>query len=116
MAPGGCAHTNDEELTHWYSLELDAPQTVTRVQIARRTDAQPENDNQGRNVKITIGPSREYDADEPLCRPEITNLGYPAGLIDYECIGGPKRGKYVKLSSSGAGAFLICEVKVFIRA
>ena len=65
-------------------------------------------------MSITVGPSREYDPDEPLCRPEIPQL-VGSGLTDYPCTGGPKRGKYVKISQSG-GTFVICEVKVFIRA
>lgn len=108
----GCAHSNYVRGVHWYSLELDAPRTVTKVQIARRTESGTE--HQGKNVRITVGPSREYDPDEPLCRPEISQL-YGTGLIDYPCTGSPKRGKYVKISQAG-GTFVICEVKVFIRA
>ena len=107
----GCACTESHPLPHWFSLELDAPRTVTKVQIARRTDAA----YQGENVRITIGPSREYDANETLCRPEIPNLEY-GGLIDYTCTGDLPQGKYVKLSKAGEIHFTICEVKVFVRA
>ena len=107
----GCAHSNYEDPSHWYSLELDAPRTVTKVQIARRRDVA----DQGKNVKITIGPSKEYDAGEPLCRPEIPVLdgGWGGGMIDYPCTGDLKQGKYVKLSKAG-GTFVICEVKIFV--
>ena len=104
---GGCAHTNNQLPIEWFSLELDAPQTVTKVQVARGT-----HDSQGADVKITIGASREYDASEPLCRPIIPILDW-GGLVDYPCTGGPQQGKYVKLSNAGHG-FIICEVKVFV--
>ena len=109
---GGCAHTDNQLPIEWFSLELDAPQTVTKVQIARRTDASY--DYQGKDVKITIGAAMEYDASEQLCRPVIPLLDH-GGLVDYPCTGGPKQGKYVKLSNAGT-YFAICEVKVFVRA
>ena len=113
----GCASTRNDHQIHWYALELEAPQFVTKVQIARRTEATAENDFQGRNVRITVGPSSEYDVSEPLCRPEIPNLEYTAGLIDYPCTEGPKVGKYVKITSTTANEhFVICEVKVYVRA
>ena len=112
----GCASTNNTNSIQWYALELEAPQFVTKVQIARRTEATADTDFQGRNVRITIGPSSEYDASEPLCRPEIPNLEYTAGLIDYPCTEGAKEGKYVKITSTTANEhFVICEVKVFVQ-
>ena len=107
----GCAHTSNQLPIEWFSLELDAPKTVTKVQIARRTYCC---DDQGKNVKITIGASREYDASEPLCRPVMPLLDQ-GGLVDYPCTEGPKQGKYVKLSNAG-NYFAICEVKVFVLA
>ena len=107
----GCAHTlENSPLGQWFSLELDAIRTVTRVQIARRTDYE----DQGKNVKITIGPSRVYDAHEPMCRPEIPNLTH-GGLIDYPCTEGPKKGKYVKISKPAGWSLVLCEVKVFVN-
>ena len=108
----GCAHTHRYG-PPWFSLELDAPRTVTKVQIARRGSY----NEQAQNVLITIGPSREYDASETLCLPEIPELDYgDGGLVDYPCIGGPKQGKYVKISRRDAYYLVVCEVKVFIRA
>ena len=108
----GCAHTFENSLlVRWFSLELDATRTVTRVQIARRSDCC---EHQGQNVKITIGPSRVYDANEALCRPEVPNLDH-GGLIDYPCLGSLNRGKYVKISKSVGGALVLCEVKVFVN-
>ena len=113
----GCASTNNTDPIQWFALELEAPHFVTKVQIARRTEATADTDLQGRNVRITVGPSSEYDASEPLCRPEIPNLEYTAGLIDYPCTEGAKEGKYVKITSTTANEhFVICEVKVFVRA
>ena len=108
---GGCAHTSNQPSIQWFSLELDAPKTVTKVQIAARSDCCA---YQGKNVKISIGASREYDASEPLCRPVIPLLDQ-GGLVDYPCTEDPKPGKYIKLSNAGH-YFVICEVKVFVRA
>ena len=108
----GCAHSLENPSTdQWFSLELDATRTVTRVQIARRSDCCLW---QGENIRITIGPSNVYDASEPLCRPEIPNLEH-GGLIDYPCTEGPKQGKYVKISKAAGQALVLCEVKVFVN-
>ena len=109
----GCAHTlSGIGSTEWFSLELDTPRIVTKVQIARRME-----DccwYQGQGVKITIGPSRVYDPNEPLCLPEIPDLTRTSGLVDYICTGGPKEGKYVKISS--ADYLVLCEAKVFVKS
>ena len=82
---------------------------MTKVQIARRMCCW----DQGQNVSITIGPSKEYDPDETLCRPEIPDLVREGGLQDYICSGGLREGKYVKISK--VGWLVLCEVKVFTR-
>ena len=107
-----CAHTYGDGGLQWFSLELDGPQTVAKVQIARRTDRDSQGNTQGKNIRITVGPSREYDQDEPLCLPEIPDLKlYGNGLVDYNC-NKEVTGRYVKISRHGTLA--ICEVKVFI--
>ena len=111
----GCATTEGSGV-QWLSLELDSPQIVTKVQIARRMDRIAD---QGRNVRITVGPSRMYDPAEPLCLPEIPDLKLTSGLMDYVCTELPPdalEGRYVKLSSSTEINLSICEVKVFIRS
>ena len=104
----GCATTEGSGV-QWFSLELNGSQIVTKVQIARRMDYTA---TQGRNVRITIGPSREYDPTEPMCLPEILNLQLTKGLVDYVCTK-EVAGKYVKLSSSTEIHLTICEVKIF---
>ena len=92
----------------WFSLELAYPQKISRVQIAIRTDYL---DDRIRNIRITVGSSKEYDPDEPLCLPEIGELVMLAGLQDYSCAGALHEGKYVKISR--VGRMNLCEVKVF---
>ena len=104
----GCATTEGSGV-QWFSLELNGSQIVTKVQIARRMDYTA---SQGRNVRITVGSSREYDPNEPMCRPEIFDLQLMHGLVDYVCTK-EVAGKYVKLSSSREIHLTICEVKVF---
>merc|ERR1712117_599284 len=109
-----CSHVNNNDAVHWYSLELDAPHYVKEVQIARREDQGP-NTPQGRNVRITIGPSREYDAAEPLCLPQIDHLT-GTGLHSYPCTGPLQKGKFVKISRPGPETLTMCEVKVIVMA
>ena len=104
----GCAHTNDDYEPHgWFSLELEMRKKVTRVQIASRIDFV----DRRRNVRITIGPSKNYDPNEPLCLAEIPELSGQPGLQDYVCTGDLQTGKFVKISR--AGMLNLCEVKVF---
>ena len=107
----GCAHTND--LNSWFSLELDMPKIVTRVQIADRWKCCSTGAScceRSQNVRITIGPSQAYDPSEPLCLPEIAQLVQQAGLQDYPCTV-LHEGKFVKISRSGV--LNMCEIKVF---
>ena len=110
----GCATTRGENgEIQWFSVELDAPRIVTKVQIARRMDHTL---TQGRNISITIGSSSEYDSNDPLCLPQIPDLMLHSGMVDYVCTGGPREGKYVKISSTAERHLSICEVKVFVRS
>ena len=105
-----CAHTSGGSgaLREWFSLELQEPRRVTRVQIANRLDCCLD---RGRNIRITIGPSKDYDPNEPLCLPEIRELSHQPGLQDYVCTGDLHEGKFVKISR--AGEMNLCEVKIF---
>ena len=103
----GCAHTNDGSL-EWFSLELESTKKITRVQIANRADFQTDRD---KNVRISIGPSKAYDPNEPLCLPQICELNTQPGLKDYKCIGDLHEGKFVKVSR--AGGLNLCEIKIF---
>ena len=106
---GGCAATHGNG-TQWFSLELENPGFVTKVQIARCMDGYWE---QGQNISISIGPSKEYDPNEPLCLPEIPELTREAGLVDYGCNPG-QEGKFLKISTPNS-VMALCEVKVFVR-
>ena len=105
----GCAHTVGSEGTYeWFSLELQVPQIITRVQIADRVVG---NGIFTRNLHITIGPSQAYDPNEPQCLPEIPELEHRPGLQDFFCSGALHKGKFVKIARPGG--MNICEVKVF---
>ena len=103
-----CALKKPGGSIEWFSLELEMPQKITRVQIANRLDV---NGGRGKNVRITIGPSEAYDSIEPLCLPSIPELILQAGLQDYHCTGDLHEGKYVKISRDGT--LNLCEAKVF---
>ena len=105
----GCAHTDFGSI-QWFSLELESPKKITRVQIVNRVYF----GKRGQNVQISIGPSKAYDPNEPLCLPEISELSIQPGLQDYLCTGDLHEGKFVKISR--AGVMNLCEVKIFIPA
>ena len=107
----GCSYTTESYVDgeiEWWSLELESPQKVTRVQISNRADCCF---YRGQNVHISIGTSQVYDPDEPLCLPPIPELSRKPGLHNYFCTGDLHEGKFVKISR--AGIMNICEVKVF---
>ena len=105
----GCAATSDDAAPiEWFSLELQVSQKITRVQIANRLD---HDEGRGQNIRITIGPSKVYDSNEPLCLPEIPELTKRPGLQDYFCSGDLHEGKFIKISRPGQ--LNLCEVKIF---
>ena len=108
---GGCAATNGQG-TQWFSLELEDPGFVTKVRIVRRMDSCCW--NQGQDISITIGSSKEYDANDPSCLPEIPDLTREAGLVDYICNPG-QEGQFVKISTPHS-VMALCEAKVFAIA
>ena len=67
-----------------------------------------------RDIRITIGPSKEYDPNEPLCLPKIDELNQQAGLQDYYCTGELHAGKFVKISRKGV--MNLCETRVYTLA
>ena len=103
----GCAHTEGGSMPQWFSLELNGTLQVTIVRLVGR-ETYP--NGQGKDVSITIGPSKSYDANEPRCRPVIPYVNASA-LTDYECTGDPIYGKYVKISSR-RNYFTMCEAQV----
>ena len=109
----GCSHTNNDvaQPGPWVSLELDSPRTVTKVQIVTGW-GHSGNPQYAANVKIYVGPSQQPDDSEPLCLPEIAQIP-KATLVDYECTGDPKIGKFVKITRP-PGYLTLCEVKVFV--
>ena len=103
-ASRGCAHTalNGNQ---WFSFELRVPQQITRVRIVNRKQSC----QRGRNIRISIGPSKGYDPNEPLCL-EIPELVCGGGFQDFWCTD-LHVGKFVKISR--AGNMNLCEVEIF---
>ena len=98
----------------WFSFELDAPEKLSRVQIAPRVGTP----HRARNVHITIGPSVSYDPNEPYCLPMIPQLVMKAGFTDYNCTEPLHEGKYVKISrgvDGTDGVMDLCEIKIFTK-
>ena len=106
---GGCAATNGKGI-QWFSLELETPGIVRKVQIARRMYGSWE---QGQRIRITIGSSKGYDSNDPLCLPEIPELKREVGLVDYVCNPG-QEGKFVTISTTKR-VMALCEVRVFTQ-
>ena len=89
-------------------MKLEASHKVLKVQLAYRTDGVPE---QGKNVKVQVGSSLQYNANDPVCR-EIDQLS-GTGLVDYDC-DQYHVGQYVILSTDQS-YLTICEAKVFVE-
>ena len=90
------------------SMELEAPQKVVRVQLAFRSDGlYPSN---GKNVRVQVGSSPQYEANDPVCI-DIGQLT-GTGLVDYHC-DKLHVGQYVILSNDQD--LLICEARVFVE-
>ena len=104
----GCAHTDYEVHRQWFSLELQASQKITRIQIANNIDC---SGRQMSNVSITIGPSKVYDPNEPQCLPVINVLVHGPSLQDYFCTGDLHKGKFIKISREGVMS--LCEARVY---
>ena len=107
MTKGFCSHTN-AETDVWYSLELEVPQKISSVQLTPRLDCC---EDRQENIRITIGPSKAYEPNEPLCLPKITKLTMEEGLTTYNCTKPLHEGKYIKISRE-SGMLNLCEAKV----
>ena len=88
-------------------MKLATPGTVNKLQLAFRTDGYTYH---GKNVRIQVGTSPQYNASDPVCT-EIAQLS-GTGLVDY-CCNQFHTGQYVIISNDQA--FLtICEAKIFV--
>ena len=92
----------------FFYMKLATPSTVMKMQFAFRTDAAT---YQGKNVKVQVGNSPQYNADDPVCT-EIAQLS-GTGLVDYHC-NQYHTGQYVIISNDQS-YLTICEAKVFVR-
>ena len=91
----------------YLSMKLNATKTVLKLQLAQRTQCCTE---QGHNVKVQVGTSSQYNANNPVCV-EIAQLS-GTGLVDYDC-DQFHTGQYVIISNDQA-VLTICEAKVFV--
>ena len=92
----------------FFSMKLASPKKILKVQLARRTDG---TDWQGKNVRVQVGSSSQYNANDPVCT-DINELT-GTGLMDYDC-DQFHVGQYVILSSDQS-ILTICEAKVFVE-
>ena len=88
-------------------MKLATPGTVMKLQLARRTEGSP---HQGKNVKVQVGSSPQYNVNDPVCM-EIAQLS-GTGLVDYDC-DQFHAGQYVIISNDQS-ILTICEAKVFV--
>ena len=77
-----------------------------KMQLAFRTDTYTD---QGKNVRVQVGTSPQYNASDPVCT-EIAQLS-GTGLVDYNC-SQFHTGQYVIISND-QDVLTICEAKVF---
>ena len=101
-------HSNGCARSRWFSFELEVPQKITRVKIVNQRNCQDSN-----NIRITIGPSKDYDPSEPQCLPEIPQLKCEGVFNDFWCTGALHEGKFVKISRRHGMQMSLCEVKIF---
>ena len=89
-------------------MKLAAPKKILKVQLARRTQCCLD---QGENVRVQVGSSSQYNANDPVCT-DINQLT-GTGLMDYDC-DQFHVGQYVILSNDQA-ILTICEAKVIVE-
>ena len=89
-------------------MKLDAPKTIFRLQLATRKDHA---DTQAKNVRVQVGTSSQYNANDPVCTiiPQLSGTG----LMDYYC-DQLYEGQYVILSTDQT-YITICEAKIFAK-
>ena len=90
------------------SMKLDAPKTIFKLQLATRTDGYAT--TQAKNVRVQVGTSSQYNANDPVCTviPQLSGTG----LMDYYC-DQLYEGLYVILSTDQT-YITICEAKIFV--
>ena len=91
----------------FFYMKLATTSMVMKMQFAFRTDGHT---YQGKNVKVQVGTSPQYNANDPVCT-EIAQLS-GTGLIDYDC-NQFHIGQYVIISNDQS-YLTICEAKVFV--
>ena len=91
----------------WFYMKLATTSTVMKMQLAFRTDGAT---TQGKNVRVQVATSPQYNANDPVCT-EIAQLS-GTGLIDYNC-NQFHTGEYVIISNDQT-ILTICEAKVFV--
>ena len=91
-----------------HTADLKAPKKVFKIQLAFRKDGYQW---QGKNVRVQVGSSPGYNANNPVCT-EIAQLKDSShGLVDYYC-DQIHEGQYVTMSNDQS-FITICEAKVF---
>ena len=103
----GVSEKGSTERAFFY-MKLAKPSTVMKLRLAFRTDGYT---TQGKNVKIQVGTSPQYNVNDPVCT-EIAQLS-GAGLVEYEC-SQFHAGQYVIISNDQA-VLTICEARVFVN-
>ena len=86
-------------------MKLDASKSVMGVKLAPRIDCCPE---QGQNVKVQVGNSMAYDANDPVC---ITIDQLEGVSLKYYSCDNVYEGQYVILSNDNSH-LTICEAQV----
>ena len=89
-------------------MKLAAPRKILKLQLAFRTDG---HNTQGKNVRVQVGSSSQYNANDPVCT-DIDQLT-GTGLVEYDC-DQFHEGQYVILSNDQS-YLTICEAKVFVE-
>ena len=92
----------------FFCMKLASTKTVMKMQFAFRTDGH--DTTQGKNVKVQVGSSPQYNVNDPVCM-EIAQLS-GSGLMDYDC-DQFHAGQYVIISNDQLH-LTICEAKVFV--
>ena len=92
------------------SMKLSESKKIFMIQLAFRTDECCQ--YQGKNVKVQVGSSRQYNDNYPVCK-EINQLT-GTGLVAYKC-DQVHEGQYVFLSNDQS-YLTICEAKVYVKA
>ena len=105
------ASRDDQDRRPWMSMTLDRPQKIMRVQLSFRKTGNANTLSHGKNVRVQVGSSSQYNPSDPVCT-EIPQLPR-TGPVDYDC-DNYHVGQYV-IFSNDQQYLDICEAKVFVR-